>query len=80
MMPAQAPAAPLTERQHEVLEMLSMGLSNKTIASRLSLSVGTVKLHVAAVLHGLQARNRLDLVLRRAGALNAQRAGDERRV
>ena len=60
------PAAPLTERQHEVLEMLSMGLSNKTIASRLSLSVGTVKLHVAAVLRGLQARNRLELVLRRA--------------
>jgi DNA-binding CsgD family transcriptional regulator len=59
-------AAPLTERQHEVLEMLSMGLSNKTIASRLSLSVGTVKLHVAAVLRGLQARNRLELVLRRA--------------
>ncbi len=60
---AQVPAPPLTERQHEVLELLSMGLSNKTIASRLSLSVGTVKLHVAAVLRGLQARNRLELVL-----------------
>jgi DNA-binding NarL/FixJ family response regulator len=80
MTPAQAPAAPLTERQHEVLEMLSMGLSNKTIASRLSLSVGTVKLHVAAVLRALRARNRLDLVLRHAAALNAQRAGDDRRV
>jgi ATP/maltotriose-dependent transcriptional regulator MalT len=64
--PAQGPAAPLTERQHEVLELLSMGLSNKTIASRLSLSVGTVKLHVAAVLRALRARNRLELVLSRA--------------
>jgi DNA-binding NarL/FixJ family response regulator len=63
---AQVPAAPLTERQHEVLEMLSMGLSNKTIANRLALSVGTVKLHVAAVLRALRARNRLELVLSRA--------------
>jgi len=58
--------APLTERQHEVLDMLSMGLSNKVIASRLSLSVGTVKLHVSAVLRALKARNRLELVLSRA--------------
>ena len=63
---AQNQTASLTERQHEVLEMLSMGLSNKTIASRLSLSVGTVKLHVTAVLRGLKARNRLELVLSRA--------------
>ncbi len=61
----------LTERQHEVLEMLSMGLSNKTIASRLSLSVGTVKLHVTAVLRALKARNRLELVLSRAAMQTA---------
>ena len=62
----QSGTGQLTERQHEVLEMLSMGLSNKTIASRLSLSVGTVKLHVTAVLRALKARNRLELVLSRA--------------
>jgi DNA-binding NarL/FixJ family response regulator len=61
----------LTERQHEVLEMLSMGLSNKSIASRLSLSVGTVKLHVTAVLRALKARNRLELILSRAAMQTA---------
>ncbi len=70
---AQTQTPPLTERQHEVLEMLSMGLSNKTIASRLSLSVGTVKLHVTAVLRGLKARNRLELVLSRAATQAAPR-------
>jgi DNA-binding CsgD family transcriptional regulator len=65
----------LTERQHEVLEMLSMGLSNKTIASRLSLSVGTVKLHVTAVLRALKARNRLELVLSRAAMRTALEHG-----
>jgi DNA-binding NarL/FixJ family response regulator len=72
-----APLAPLTERQREVLDMLQMGLSNKHIANRLSLSVGTVKLHVAAVLRAMQAKNRMNLVLRRAAALNVQRAGDD---
>ena len=75
---SQVPAAPLTERQHEVLEMLSMGLSNKTIASRLSLSVGTVKLHVAAVLRGLQARNRLELLLSRATLAEPSNSRSER--
>lgn len=70
--------APLTERQHEVLDMLSMGLSNKVIASRLSLSVGTVKLHVTAVLRALKARNRLELVLSRAAIRAAlERKGPE---
>jgi DNA-binding CsgD family transcriptional regulator len=67
---AQPPLMPLTERQVEVLEMLSLGLPNKIIASRLSLSVGTVKLHVAAVLRALHAKNRVDVVLRHAATLN----------
>lgn len=75
---AEAPVTPLTERQVEVLDMLSQGLPNKVIANRLSLSVGTVKLHVAAVLRALQAKNRVDVVLRHAAALNAQRTNDDR--
>ena len=49
--------------------MLSLGLSNKNIAEKLALSVGTVKLHVAAVLCALHARNRVDVVLRSRAAL-----------
>lgn len=70
----RASARLLTERQLQVFEMLAMGLSNKTIAERLALSVGTVKLHVAAVLHALHARNRLEAVLRGRAMLPLPRA------
>lgn len=57
----------LTRRQADVFDMLGAGLSNKTIAERLALSVGTVKLHVAATLRALNAKRRVDIILRRAG-------------
>jgi DNA-binding CsgD family transcriptional regulator len=57
----------LTRRQIDVFDMLGAGLSNKTIAEQLDLSVGTVKLHVAAILRALNAKRRVDIVLRRAG-------------
>jgi DNA-binding NarL/FixJ family response regulator len=69
--PLRALRMPLTQRQHEVYGMLSLGYSNKDIADRLGLAVGTVKLHVGAVLQALQARNRVDLLLRHAGAAAA---------
>jgi len=53
----------LTERQNEVLRLLSQGLSNKGIANRLDLSEGTVKLHVSAIMRALGARNRTEAVL-----------------
>ena len=53
----------LTERQKEVLRLLSQGLSNKGIANRLDLSEGTVKLHVSAIMRALGARNRTEAVL-----------------
>jgi len=48
--------------------MLSLGYSNKDIAERLGVAVGTVKLHVAAVLQAMRAKNRVDLLLRHARA------------
>jgi DNA-binding NarL/FixJ family response regulator len=60
---AQGTDMPLTPRQLEVLLLLGEGLSNKSIARRLSLSEGTVKLHVNAVLRGLNARNRTGAVI-----------------
>jgi DNA-binding NarL/FixJ family response regulator len=60
---AQGTDMPLTPRQLEVLMLLGEGLSNKSIARRLSLSEGTVKLHVNAVLRGLNARNRTGAVI-----------------
>jgi DNA-binding NarL/FixJ family response regulator len=57
-------AEPLTPREIEVLELLVEGLSNKVIASRLSISDQTVKFHVAAICGKLAAANRTDAVRR----------------
>ena len=48
----------LTPREREVLALLAGGLSNKEIAERLILSVGTVRLHVSNILAKLGAPNR----------------------
>lgn len=48
----------LTPRQHDVLELIVNGKSNKEIARVLSLSEGTVKMHIAALLRNLGVSNR----------------------
>lgn len=53
----------LTERQREVLQLLSQGLTNKGIANQLDLTEGTIKLHVSAIMRTLGARNRTEAVL-----------------
>ncbi len=53
----------LTPRQNEVLGLLLQGKPNKLIARDLSLSVETVKDHVAAVLRALKVSSRTQAVL-----------------
>lgn len=48
----------LTAREMEVLELVSRGLQNKTIASSLKLSEYTVKIHVHNVISKLRTHNR----------------------
>jgi two-component system, NarL family, response regulator LiaR len=48
----------LTPRELEVLALLAAGMSNNEIAEQLTLSVGTVRLHVSNVLTKLDAPNR----------------------
>ena len=50
----------LTPRQKDVLRLLAKGKSNKEIARELTLAEGTVKIHLAAVLRFLKARNRTE--------------------
>ena len=57
-------AVSLTRREREVLDLLAGGLSNRDIAGRLGISENTVKNHLARVLEKLQARSRMEAVIR----------------
>ena len=53
----------LTSRQLEVLKALILGKSNKEIASELSLSEVTVKVHITAIFKSLRVSNRRQAIL-----------------
>lgn len=52
----------LTDRQRDVLNLLVEGCATKTIARRLNLAVGTVKIHLSAIYRALGANTRLEAV------------------
>ena len=52
--------AVLTPRQRDVFELIVQGMSNKEIARELSIAEGTSKIHTAALLRALGARNRTE--------------------
>lgn len=55
---------PLSDREREILRLLSGGYSNKEIARALDLAEGTVKNHVSAILGKLGVRDRTRAVLK----------------
>ena len=54
----------LSERELEVLRLMAAGMSNREIARKLVLSLGTVKTHLHNIYAKLEARNRLEAVER----------------
>lgn len=60
--PVGAVLGALTERQRDVFNLLAEGCATKTIARRLDLAVGTVKVHLAAIYRALGASSRLEAV------------------
>ena len=57
------PLERLTDREEAVIKLLAAGLANKDIAQQLSLSEGTVKNHISAILAKLHANDRTQAVL-----------------
>jgi NarL family two-component system response regulator LiaR len=53
---------PLTPREKEILQLMSEGLPNKTIASRLTISERTVTTHVANIYSKLHVNNRVSAI------------------
>jgi DNA-binding NarL/FixJ family response regulator len=56
-----APAAALTNRERQILTLLTEGMSTKKIASTLFISVSTVEVHRKNIMDKLQIRNLVDL-------------------
>jgi LuxR family maltose regulon positive regulatory protein len=54
------PAAKLSEREVQILRLLSLGLSNPTIADQLYISLATVKTHIRHIFEKLGVENRIE--------------------
>jgi LuxR family maltose regulon positive regulatory protein len=62
--PPSALVEPLSERELEVLALVAQGLSNREIAERLFITVGTVKTHAHNIYGKLGVNRRTEAVAR----------------
>jgi DNA-binding NarL/FixJ family response regulator len=53
----------LTDREQEVLQLVTKGLGNKDVAQTLHLSIGTVKIHVSNILNKLNVASRIEAAM-----------------
>jgi two-component system, NarL family, nitrate/nitrite response regulator NarL len=53
----------LTDRERQIISLVSEGLSNKQIARRLKITNGTVKVHLHHICEKLQVSNRTALAV-----------------
>ncbi len=61
---AQPLAEPLSGRELQVLDLIAQGLTNREIADRLYITVGTVKRHINNIYGKLQVHHRAEAVAR----------------
>ncbi|MGY1836311.1 response regulator [Blastococcus sp. SYSU DS0510] len=57
------PVEPLTAREEQVLLAAARGRTNSEIGKELSISLSTVKTHIAALMRKLNARNRVEIAM-----------------
>lgn len=57
-------AEPLSVRETEILHLVATGASNKEIADMLVIAEGTVKNHLSKILYKLEARDRMQAVIK----------------
>ena len=57
------PLEDLTEREHEILEWVAKGLSNKQIGSQLNLTEKTIKHYMSNIMQKLHVRNRVQAAM-----------------
>jgi len=56
------PVAPLSDREYEVLQLISQGLTNKEISMRLGVTPGTVKVHAHNIFNKLNVNRRTQAI------------------
>lgn len=52
----------LTDREKEILNLISKGFTNKEIAKELMISLNTVKAHISSIISKLKVKNRTEAV------------------
>jgi DNA-binding NarL/FixJ family response regulator len=62
--PRRGPFPELTDREHEILDLVARGLTNQAIASRLVLSPKTVRNHVSNIFMKLTVADRATAIVR----------------
>jgi len=63
LRPGRRTKVSLTDRQLEVLKLISQGKTNREIAETLQLSANTIKVHITAIMQVLQTTNRTEAVI-----------------
>jgi LuxR family maltose regulon positive regulatory protein len=62
LLVSRSPVEPLSEAELKVLRLVATGLSNREIADRLVITVGTTKWHLNQIYGKLHVRNRTEAV------------------
>ena len=63
VIPGDSPRSPLTQRELEIIKLMSWGKRNKEMAYALGISEGTVKNHISHIFNKLEIYDRVAVVL-----------------